>query len=116
MNAPRVFGPDYIHFLLASPRVVSGTEAARVQPADEAQATAHDAFTRLLHRPEPDPELLWEEARSQVRRKRSVRVLDDTTLDKPYARRMDLVRRQWSGKHKQIVDGIHAGGRLQARF
>ena len=107
MNAPKVIDSDYIQFLIASPRVVSGTEAARVQPERDTQAPAHDAFTRLLHRLEPNPELLWEEARSQVQRKRGVLVLDDTTLDKPYALRMDLVRRHWSGKHNRIVDGIN---------
>ena len=66
--------------------MVSGTEAARVHPGNGSEAVAHDAFTRLLHRLEPDPEALWEEARSQVQRRRGVLVLDDTILDKPYAR------------------------------
>lgn len=106
MNAPKVKPSDYIQFLIASPRVVSGTEAARVQPEGEAQGASHDAFTRLLHRLEPDPQALWEEARTQVNRRRGVLVLDDTILDKPYARRMELVRRHWSGKHRRVVDGI----------
>jgi hypothetical protein len=87
--------------------MVSGTEAARVHPESGAEAPAHDAFTRLLHRLEPDPETLWQEARTQVRRRRGVLVLDDTTLDKPYARHMELVRRHWSGKHQRVVDGIN---------
>ena len=106
MNAPKVKPSDYIQFLIASPRVVSGTEAARVQPEGKAQGVSHDAFTRLLHRLEPDPQVLWEEARTQVFRRRGVLVLDDTILDKPYARRMELVRRHYSGKHRRIVDGI----------
>jgi hypothetical protein len=32
MNAPKVTDLDYITFLLAAPRVVSCTEAARAQP------------------------------------------------------------------------------------
>ena len=32
MTAPRCTASDYIHFLLATPKVVSATEAARVQP------------------------------------------------------------------------------------
>jgi len=106
MNAPKVKDSDYIQFLIASPRVVSGTEAARVHPGTGSQAVAHDAFTRLLHRLEPDPEALWEEVRSLVQRGRGVLVLDDTILDKPYARYMELVRRHWSGKHQRVVDGI----------
>lgn len=106
MNAPKVTASDYIQFLIASPRVVSGTEAARVQPASGPGA-AHDAYTRLLHRLEPDPQALWAEAEAQVERKRGVLILDDTTLDKPYARHMELVRRHWSGKHQRVVDGIN---------
>ncbi|KKL13713.1 hypothetical protein LCGC14_2523000, partial [marine sediment metagenome] len=34
-------------------------------------------------------------------------ILDDSTLDKPYARRMELVTRHWSGKHRRVVQGIN---------
>ena len=34
-------------------------------------------------------------------------VIDDSTLDKPYAQQMELVTRHWSGKHKQVVLGIN---------
>jgi len=87
-------------------RAVSGTEAARAQPEGES-APAHDAFTRLLHRLEPDPATLWAEAAPLVDRGGGVLVLDDSTLDKPYARAMDLVTRHWSGKHRRVVRGIN---------
>jgi putative transposase len=64
MNPPKCSDEDYINFLIATPRVVSATEAARVQGEDE-QAPAHDAFTRLLHRLEPDASTLWREARAK---------------------------------------------------
>ena len=35
-----------------------------------------------------------------------VLVLDDTVLDKPYARKMDFVHHMWSGKHHAVVKGI----------
>ena len=105
MNAPKCQPEDYIDFLVASPRVVSGTEAARAQPA-RARAPAHDAFTRLLHRLEPDATALWGEAAGLVDRGGGVLVLDDSVLDKPYAKQMDLVARQWSGKHGRVVWGI----------
>ncbi len=105
MNPPRCNALDYINFLLATPDVASATEAARVQPA-KPNAPAHDAFTRLLHRLEPDPETLWLEARPHVDLARGVLVLDDTVLDKPHARHIDLVGRHWSGKHKRVVRGI----------
>jgi hypothetical protein len=34
-------------------------------------------------------------------------VLDDTTLDKPYAQKMELVTYHWSGKHQKVVKGIN---------
>ncbi|MBX3082892.1 MAG: transposase [Anaerolineae bacterium] len=34
-------------------------------------------------------------------------VLDDSTLDKPYASQMALVSRHWSGKHHAVVQGIN---------
>jgi len=106
MNRPRCTDTDYIDFLVATPRAVSGTEAARVQPR-RVHAPAHDAFTRLLHRLEPDPATLWHDVAPLVDRQRGVLVVDDTTLDKPYARKIALVHRHWSGKHHAVVDGIN---------
>jgi len=106
MGAPKCRDRDYIDFLVASPKAVNCTEASRVQPPAP-DPPAHDAFTRLLHRLEPDPETLWEEAKPLVHRAGGVLVLDDSTLDKPYARKMDLVTRHWSGKHRSVVRGIN---------
>jgi hypothetical protein len=67
MTAPRCTPTDYIDFLLATPKVVSATEAARAQP-ERPRRPAHDAFTRLLHRLEPDPATLWAEVAPLLRR------------------------------------------------
>lgn len=104
MNKPKVAAEEYIQFLVASPAAVSGTEAARVHAGP---VVAHDAYTRLLHRLEPDAATLWREAQGLVEPSRGVLVLDDTTLDKPYARQMGLVTRHWSGKHHAVVQGIN---------
>jgi DDE superfamily endonuclease len=92
--------------LIASPRQFTCTEAAAVQPA-QPDPPAHDAFRRLLTRLEPDPDTLWQEARPQLRPAEGLWVLDDSTLDKPYARHIELVHRHWSGKHNRVVDGIN---------
>ena len=84
----------------------SATEAARVQP-EAANRPAHDAFTRLLHRLEPDAATLWQEAAPQVERQEGVLAVDDSTLDKPYAEKIELVQRHWSGKHRAVVEGIN---------
>lgn len=68
-------------------------------------APAHDAFTRLLHRLEPDPAVLWDEARPSVRPGGAF-VFDDSVLGKPFARHMGLARRCWSGRHRRVVTGI----------
>ena len=106
MNAPRCSELDYIDYLVASPRTVTCTEAARVQPPRR-DAPAHDTFSRLLYRTDPDPEALWREARPLVRRTDGVLVLDDSTLDKPYAEAIELVGWHWSGKHRAVVRGIN---------
>ncbi len=106
MNTPKVQPEDYVQFLLSSPLQFTCTEAARVQP-EQPHPPAHDSFTRLLTRLEPDPEALWEEAQPQVRLDDGILVLDDSTLDKPYARTMGLVGWHWSGKHHAVVKGIN---------
>src|SRR5438105_7479392 len=106
MSDAKVHPEDYIQFLIASPVQFTCTEARRVQPA-QPDPPAHDAFNRLLTRLEPDPEALWQEAAPQVRADDGVLVLDDSTLDKPYARSMDLVCWHWSGKHRAVVKGIN---------
>ena len=34
-------------------------------------------------------------------------ILDDTTLDKPYANEIEHVTWHWSGKHEEVVKGIN---------
>lgn len=106
MNPAKCTAEDYINFVIATPRVVTATEAERVQPESE-NAPAHDAFTRLLTRLEPDAESLWAESRSQVDLNQGLLILDDSTLEKPYSKRNDLVYRHWSGKQKEVVSGIN---------
>ncbi len=106
MNAPRCTEIDYIAFLLAAQRVFSCTEAARCQP-EHHRAPAHDAFTRLLTRVPLDPAAVWAEVKPFVARAGGLLVPDDSTLDKPYGRRIELVSRHWSGKHKRVVWGIN---------
>ena len=109
MNPPRCDDLDYIQFLIAAQKVFTCTEAAQCPPEGEQPTPAHDAFTRLLSRKPPDTEALWEEVKSLIQRDKGVLVLDDTTLDKPYAseKKMELVTYHWSGKHQRVVKGIN---------
>lgn len=106
MNPPKVNEYDYINFLIATQKAYSGVEAERVQPESD-NPPAHDAITRLLHRMEPSPEMLWTEAQQHIDKKAGILVVDDSTLDKFYAKKMELVTRHWSGKHGRVVQGIN---------
>ena len=109
MGRAKVTDADVIDFLIVTPKQATATEAARSQPAavdPRVAAAAHDAYTRPLHRLEPDAGVLWAEVEPDVRRKSGVLVVDDSVLDKPYARQMALVHRQYSGKHHRVVKGI----------
>lgn len=106
MNPPKVTDDDYINFIIATPREVTATEAERVQPESK-DAPAHDAFTRLLARLEPDAETLWIEARTQIDLTSGILVLDDSTLEKPFSKFNALCYRHWSGKQKAVVNGIN---------
>lgn len=106
MNPPKVSEYDYIDFLIGTQQAYSCTEAARVQPEAEA-APAHDAVTRLIHRLLPNTERLWQEAKAHVDLSKGILIIDDSTLDKLYSRKIELVTRHWSGKHKRVVLGIN---------
>ena len=106
MNPPKVDELDYIQFLIAAQQVFSTVEAAKVQSGEEA-APAHDAYTRLLQRIPPDSQALWHEVEPFVENEQGILVIDDSTLDKPYARNMGLVTNHWSGKHGRVVKGIN---------
>jgi hypothetical protein len=106
MSRAKCCDEDYIDFRIATPRVASSCEAARSGPAGP-DPPAHDAYTRLLHRLEPDPETLWREVEPLLEKDQGVLIFDDSTLDKLYARKIEPVHRHWSGKHRKVVWGIN---------
>jgi len=100
---------DYIEFLLAAQTAFGCVEASRTSPA-ALGSVSHDAYTRLLTRRPLDTEALWNEAQrvvGQAPLQGGLLVLDDTTLDKPYSQKIELVSRHWSGKHGRVVSGIN---------
>jgi len=92
----------YVDFLVASQKQYSGLELSRVAP----QVIAHDAVSRWLAQEQLTPKRLWQASQALVDRQRGYLILDDTLLDKPYAKKMALVKRQYSGKHHGVVQGI----------
>ncbi len=106
MNAPKCNEYEYIDFLMASPKVFSCTEAGKVQPVSE-NVPSHDSVNRLLYRLPSDPEVLWRESARFTDMRDGVLILDDSTLDKPYAKKIQMVTYHWSGKHHGVVKGIN---------
>lgn len=104
VNAPKITAEDYVKFLIASPNNFTCTEAARTQPQET--DAAHDAYTRLLQRLPDNTNLLWEESKGLVTF-RGILLFDDSTLDKPFANKMELVSYHWSGNHHRVVKGIN---------
>jgi hypothetical protein len=105
INPSKCTDINYIDFLIAVSNVFSCTEAARCYP-NVANAPCHDAFTRCLQRQPPDTEALWDEVKSHVKLKEDFLIIDDSTLDKPYAKEMAFVCHVWSGKHHRTVKRI----------
>lgn len=106
MRKPKCHEDDYIQFLIASPNAISCCEASRSDPRRHRPA-AHDSYNRLIHRLEPDPQILFKEVEPLVDKRRGVLVIDDSTLDKPYSRKIEPVSYHWSGKHHAVVKGIN---------
>lgn len=104
MNKAKVSEVDYIDFLIGTQRVYSCTEAERVTPENK---KSHDSYTRQLHRLFPTSERLWEESKKHIELNKGVLIADDSTLDKLYSRKIALVTKHWSGKHKRVVQGIN---------
>jgi putative transposase len=103
MNAAKIDEIGYIQFLIAAQKSFTCNEASRCQLDN----VSHDSFIRLLSRQPADTLALWQEVEPFVNRKKGNLVLDDCTLDKPYARCIELVQRHWSGKHQEVVLGIN---------
>lgn len=106
MNPAKISIEEYIQFIIASPIGYSAVEAEKSYSESESKPS-HDAFTRLLQRQPLDTEALWQEAKEHVDKKQGFLCLDDSTLDKPYAKKMELVTHHWSGKHRNVVAGIN---------
>lgn len=92
----------YVDFLTASQTQFSGTELSKASP----DPLAHDAVSRWLSTAKLTPKLLWQESQYMVDRTTGYLILDDSVLDKPYAEKIALVRKQYSGNHHRVVKGI----------
>jgi len=71
---------------------------------------SHVAYTRLLHQCQSDGKALWQEIKLCISRVGGILVVDDSTLDKFYARMIEWVTRHRSAtaQHNHIGLALRA--------
>jgi len=90
----------YIGFLMSEPKSSTCTRLSEVMDI------SHDSVNRFLLREAYEPKDLFNEAKKLVTLIGGTLNVDDTTLDKPYSHKMELVSHFWSGKHHRTVKGL----------
>jgi putative transposase len=93
----------YVEFLIASQKQYSCSELEKVS-RDETMA--HDSVNRWLNNSEFSPEDLWSQVEEKININEGYLAFDDTLLEKPYAKKIELTKWQWSGKHHAVKQGI----------
>lgn len=106
MNRAKCTNDKFINFLIATYQACTCSEASRCL-SNESESIAHDSVKRLLERQPHHTEALYIEAKRIIKQDEGVLVIDDSTLDKPYSQKIELVTRHWSGKHHRVVKGIN---------
>lgn len=92
----------YTNFLVATQKQYSGTELSKVSPKE----MAHDSVSRWLSKKKLTPKILWQKSQSIINSQNGYLIIDDTVLDKQYAHNMALTKKQYSGKHHKVIQGI----------
>jgi hypothetical protein len=91
----------YIGFLLSEPKYVS------CRRLGEVMNISHDSVNRFLNRESYDGEDLFNEVNPLLNLEGGTLSVDDTVLDKPYAKYIAFIGYFWSGKHHASVQGIN---------
>lgn len=93
---------DYCQFLL-SPQV----NYTLTYFADHWQQWSHDTINRYLAGERITPRLVWDNVQDDlVVDEQGYLLFDDTVLDKNHSRKIEPVRRQYSGNEKRVIRGI----------
>lgn len=93
--------PMYIGFLLSEPNGVSCRRLGNVVNI------SHDSANRFLNRESYTPLDLFNEVKPSLNLKGGTLSVDDSVLDKPYAKYIAYIGHFWSGKHHRAVKGIN---------
>lgn len=94
----------YSTFLIANGNRYSGVEASKAMK-EAGDAPAHDSISRWLLDQEFEPSDLWKHVQAHVSLKSSL-IVDDSTLDKQWSPKNELVGYHWSGNAHKVIRGI----------
>jgi len=107
---------QYVEYLLATPGNYTCSYLA-----EHLDATSHDAVSDYLRRERHTARDLWELAEPLIRDgPEAYLILDDSVQNKAYSRKIELVKRQYSGAEHGLVRGIgivnlvHTSGKTRA--
>jgi len=110
---------QYIEYLIATPGNYTCTNLAEHLTGDQAQS--HDAISDFLRREKVTPRRLWEVVAPLLQDSTSsYLIVDDSVQDKRYSKKIELVKRQYSGAEGGLVDGIgivnllHSNGKIHS--
>ena len=93
---------DYCQFLLASFHNFTQTYFA-----EHTDRWSHDPLNRLLREERISAGDLWRSVRNDIDfHPDGYLLFDDTVISKPYAKKIESVRRHWSGSEKRVIEGI----------
>lgn len=94
----------YSTFLIANGNRYSGVEFSKALNMSM-RAPAHDSISRWLGTQTFEPSDLWKHVQSETRLD-SVLIVDDSTLDKQWSPKNELVGFHWSGNSHKVIRGI----------
>ena len=93
---------DYCHYLLSTPINYTLTHFA-----EHSESFSHDQINRYLAGDRLTPRTLWEHVKNDVvLDPDGSLIFDDTVIDKRYAKKIALAKRQYSGNAGGILIGF----------
>ncbi len=93
---------DYCQYLLSSQINYTLTNLS-----DHLKNYSHDTINRYLRGEKITPHLLWDNVKPIIQLADNAYIIfDDTVLDKRYAEKIELTRRQYSGNEHRVIRGI----------
>ena len=92
----------YVEYLISTPVNYTYTNLA-----EHLENTSHDAINDYLNRERHSARRLWELAEPLIENKEEAYlIMEDSVIEKPYSKKIELVKRQWSGNVHGVVKGI----------